>query len=200
MSEATATSQSAVAGLIGEEVSADASRERANKLGLWIFLASEAFLFSAVISSRFYMVGTRRPEELNQALGLAITSILLVSSLFANRAECSIANGDRKRFMRNTAATIGLGAVFLVGVALEFKEGLEFFPPSTAYGSAFFTLIGLHAFHVLTGILALLVVLWLGSKGRFSAENYWGVEGAVKYWHFVDVAWVFIFPTLYLLH
>lgn len=74
----------------------------------------------------------------------------------------------------------------------------EGFPPDTLYGSAFFTLVGLHAFHVLTGVIALSVVRRLGKGGRFGSDSYWGVEGVLKCWHFVDVAWVFIFPTLYL--
>jgi cytochrome c oxidase subunit 3 len=59
---------------------------------------------------------------------------------------------------------------------------------------------GIHAFHVLTGLIALTIVYRLGRDGRFTHENYWGVEGTVKYWHFVDVAWVFIYPTLYLVN
>ena len=86
------------------------------------------------------------------------------------------------------------------GVAwgLEWWEGLRFFPPQALFESAFFTLIGLHAFHVLTGVVALTIVQGLGKRGRFGSQDYWALEGVVKYWHFVDVAWVFILPTLYL--
>ncbi len=173
-------------------------RLRANQVGLWLFIASEAFLFSAVIVSRFYLLGVSRPEELNQPLGLAISLVLLASSLTAFRAETSIAHDDREGFLKNVSITIALGGLFLVGVVAEFWEGLRLFPPDTLYGSAFFTLVGLHAFHVLTGVIALGVVRGLGKRGRFGSDSYWGVEGVVKYWHFVDVAWVFIFPTLYL--
>ena len=58
---------------------------------------------------------------------------------------------------------------------------------------------GLHAFHVITGALALAAVGWVGRDGRWNDEDHWPVEGVVKYWHFVDVVWVSIFPTLYLL-
>lgn len=174
------------------------TRLRANQLGLWFFIASEAFLFSAVITSRYFVLGLSRPKELNQPLGLAISLILLLSSLTAYRAETSIAHDDRAGFLKTVAFTILLGTLFLVGVVLEWREGLRFFPPHTLYGSAFFTLVGMHAFHVLTGLIAFVVVLGLGKRGRFGSHDYWGVEGVVKYWHFVDVAWVFIFPTLYL--
>ncbi len=175
-----------------------AYRPRANRLGLWLFLASETFLFAAMISARVISSGTNKPAELNQPLALVITSVLLASSISAYLAESSIAHDDRKGFLRYTTITLGLGLLFLAGVVLEWREGLVDFPPGTIYGSAFFTLIGLHAFHVLTGLLALGVVLNLGRKGHFGSQNYWGVEGTIKYWHFVDLAWVVIYPTLYL--
>jgi len=72
-------------------------------------------------------------------------------------------------------------------------------PPSNIFGTIFFTTKGIHATHVLTGLILLGIVYYLGRKpGRFGKGNYWGVEVSVKYWHFVDVAWVFIYPTLYL--
>ncbi|HXF71064.1 MAG TPA: cytochrome c oxidase subunit 3 [Actinomycetota bacterium] len=173
-------------------------RLRANQLGLWFFIASESFLFAAVISARYYVLGVERPEELNQPLGFAISVVLLLSSLTAYRAEIAMGHDDRRRFFRNVRTTIGLGLLFLVGVGLEWQEGLRFFPPRTLYGSVFFTLVGLHAFHVFTGLVGLAVVTDMARRGRFGSQDLWPVEGVVKYWHFVDVAWVFIFPTLYL--
>ncbi|MFQ5557823.1 MAG: heme-copper oxidase subunit III [Acidimicrobiales bacterium] len=173
-------------------------RPRANLLGLWVFFGSETFLFAALISARFITSGTQKPDELNQALALAITTVLLLSSISAYLAESSIAHDDRRGFIRYTTITIGLGALFLGGVVLEWREGLADFPPETIYGSAFFALIGLHAFHVLTGVLALGVVLNLGHKGHFGSEDHWGVEGTVKYWHLIDLMWVVIYPALYL--
>jgi cytochrome c oxidase subunit 3 len=183
---------------LAHEAEHPAERLRTNRLGLWLFIASESFLFAALISARYYLLGTERAEELNQALGFVISTVLLTSSLFAYRAETAARFGDQRGFRRATATTIGLGLLFMIGVALEFREGLGSFPPSTLYGSAFFTLVGFHAFHVFTGVVALAALLWTGRDGRFGPEHHWPVEGVVKYWHFVDVAWVFIFPTLYL--
>jgi cytochrome c oxidase subunit 3 len=168
------------------------------RLGLWLFIASEALLFSAFIAARFAMVGLTRPAELNQALGLAITTVLLASSLTAYRAESAIAHGDRARFLRNVLATLGLAGAFLTGVVVEWREGFHAFPPSTRFGTAFFSLTGLHALHVLSGAVLLAFVYAHGRRGRYGPRDYWPVEGVVKYWHFVDVAWVFIYPTLYL--
>lgn len=174
------------------------SRLYVNRLGLWLFFLSEIFLFAALLSSRFYLHGLYRPAELNQFLGLIISVILVLSSLTAYRAEIASAHGDQRRFRSNILITISLGLIFLIGVVVEWWEGLHFFPPSTGFGTIFFTLTGVHAFHVLTGILALTLVYLLGRSGRFTTGKYWGVEGVVKYWHFVDVAWVFIYPILYL--
>ncbi len=168
------------------------------RLGLWLFIVSEAALFSAFISARYLNLGTARPEELNQGLGVAITGILLLSSLTAYRAETSIAHGDRSGFLRNTLWTLLLAGVFLVGVVIEWVEGFQFFPPSTRYGTSFFSLTGLHGLHVLSGAVLLAGVYLHGRRGRYGPGDYWPVEGVVKYWHFVDVAWVFIYPTLYL--
>jgi cytochrome c oxidase subunit 3 len=177
-----------------------ADRLRTNRLGLWLFIASESFLFSAVIAARYYLLGFETPEELNQPLGLAITSILLISSLTAYMAETAIAGGDQRGMRRFLLITIALGLVFIGGVAYEWSEAFAHFPPGTLFGTVFFTLTGLHAFHVITGLLAMSSAWWVGRDGRWSAQSHWPIEGVVKYWHFVDVVWVFVFPTLYLLH
>jgi cytochrome c oxidase subunit 3 len=168
---------------------------------LWLFILSETFLFSAIIASRDFLQGMARPEELDQLLGLIITIVLIASSLSAYRAEIFAAHGNQKGFERNILATLVLGALFIAGVGLEWKGAFAHFPPDDGYGTLFFTTTGIHAFHVLTGLIALTIVYFLGRGGRFTSGNgYWGVEGSVKYWHFVDVAWVFIYPTLYLVN
>lgn len=186
-------------GVETDRVTAEAMhRPRANRLGLWLFFASETFLFGAFISARFVGSGTFKPDHLNQPLALFLTAVLLGSSVSAFLAETSIAHGDRRGFARYVSITIALGVAFLIGVVFEFREALEFFPPSTIYGSSFVALIGLHGFHVMAGVIALGVILNLGRRGHFGVNNYWGAEGTIKYWHFVDLAWVLIYPTLYL--
>ena len=171
---------------------------RANRIGLWLFLVSESFLFAAFLSARYFTTGTSRPDELNQSLALLLTIVLLVSSVSAYLAETSIRYNHRRNFIIFTISTIVMGLIFLGGVVIELQEAIHFYPPGTPYGSAYFMLIGLHAFHVITGLAALGIVLYLGLKGHFGSKEYWGVEGVVKYWHFVDLAWVIIYPTLYL--
>ena len=170
------------------------------RLGLWLFIASESMIFIAFFFARFYMQGVYRPAELNQVLGLVITVILLVSSFTANRAEILIRQGNKTGFLRNLGVTLSLGFIFLLAVVtVEWPEVLHFAPPSTGFGTLFFVITGLHAFHVLTGLIILLIVFYQGWRGRFTVEDHWGAEGGVVYWHFVDVAWVFVYPTLYLI-
>ena len=174
----------------------EARRPKINQAGLWLFFASETFLFSALLTARFVIAGTDRPEELDQVLGLGITSILLLSSLTAYRSETAIARGDRPAFLRNLLATIALGLLFVGGVGLEWTTAE--FELSDPFGTAFFSMTGVHAAHVVSGIVMLTMVYWLGLRGHFSAERHWGVEATIKYWHFVDVVWVFFYPALYL--
>jgi cytochrome c oxidase subunit 3 len=168
-----------------------------NSTGLWLFIFSEAFLFLVFISTRFALVGTYRPSELNQGLGGIITLILLSSSFTAYRGLSGLRSGSLERFRRLLLATVALGLIFLVGVALEWTEGFEFFPPSTTYGTAFFTLTGLHGLHVISGILVL-GALYLYSRGKTSTHRLaWAAEGSIRYWTFVDFMWLLIYPTLY---
>jgi cytochrome c oxidase subunit 3 len=169
------------------------------RLGLWLFIASESMIFVALLFTRFFMQGVHRPQELNQVLGLAITTILLLSSFTANRAEVQIGKGDQSGFLRNLGVTIALGLVFLLAVVtIEWPEALHFAPPSTGYGTLFFVITGMHAFHVLTGLIILLIVFFQGRRGQYTIEDHWGAHGGVVYWHFVDVVWVFVYPILYL--
>src|SRR3972149_1282289 len=112
-------------------------RPRALKqAGLWFFFLSETFLLAAVLSPRFYIAGFKQPEHVNQQLGLAITTILILSSFTAYMSETSIAHGDRKGFTRYRLLTILLGLVFVAGVAVEWSTAE--FRISEPYGTAFF--------------------------------------------------------------
>jgi cytochrome c oxidase subunit 3 len=166
-----------------------------NRLGLWLFILSDAFVFGGLLVSRFYLLGSTRPD-LNPLLGLIVTSILLLSSFFMNRAETSIRFGDQKGFLNGTMATSCL-------VPFLDLWSAEANPPYTAgenaTASIFYTMTGFHAFHVLTGVLLLIIVYRKGRKGIYTAERHWAVEAGAIYWHFVDVVWVFFYPALYLM-
>lgn len=192
-----------------------------NRFGLWLFLLSDAFVFLGLLVMRMNLLGLSRPH-LNQALGLFVTVVLLVSSYFMNRGETQMAHGDVKGFMRNTMITFVLGLFFLLGVVVvEWRgipaiaepilrffgepEGAEILTPSTGnpltgpVGGVFFMMTGMHAFHVFTGLVSLLIVWNNARKGVYTAEKHWGVEAVAVYWHFIDLVWIFFYPALYLI-
>ncbi len=97
--------------------------------------------------------------------------------------------------------TFVLGLVFLLGVVLvewptAIREGLT--PSSGPDGAVFFMMTGMHAFHVFTGLIFLIIVCLNGRRGLYDQKNY-PVEAAAVYWHFVDLVWIFFYPALYLI-
>jgi cytochrome c oxidase subunit 3 len=169
-----------------------------NRIGLWLFLISDAFVFGGLLVSRFYLLGGTRPE-LNQFLGFVVTAMLLTSSFFMNRAETAAVHGDQKTFQRSILITLILGVLFLIGVVGVEWQIAPFKAADSAMSSIFYTMTGFHAFHVLTGVIFLAIVYRNGRRGLYTPERHWPVEAAAVYWHFVDVVWVFFYPALYLM-
>jgi cytochrome c oxidase subunit 3 len=186
-----------------------------NRLGLWLFLISDAFVFAGLMTVRVNLLGLSRPH-LNQALGLFVTAVLLISSFSMNRGETLMKAGDRKGFLRYTGITFILGALFFFGVILiewhswpavaeyvlhlfgEAEGTVPLTPSSGPAGAVFFMMTGMHAFHVLTGLIVLGIVWNNARKGLYDVKHY-PVEAAAVYWHFVDVVWIFFYPALYLI-
>lgn len=188
-----------------------ATQLRSNRLGLWLFLFSELFLFGALFTSRFVLWGNTRPA-LSQEIGLLATGILLLSSFFMYRSETAAAYGDQPRFLRSALLAALMGAIFFVMVVvMEWNIfnlsgslfGIELFghlkPGDGVFGGIFYAMTGMHALHVLSGIVLILIIWWNGRRGAYTAERHWGVEATAIYWHYVDVIWVFFYPALYLM-
>lgn len=177
---------------------------RNNRLGLWLFFVSEAFLFGGLLVTRFYLWGNTRPE-VNQLIGLIITSVLLLSSLVMNLSEKAMEHGDRRTFSVGMIVTAILGLIFLFGV-MVFEWGIfpalyegHLTPWGNMYGAVVFAMTGMHAIHVISGVIFILIVWNLGRKDHFSPERHWGVEACAIYWHYVDVVWIFFYPAIYLI-
>jgi cytochrome c oxidase subunit 3 len=203
----------------------DAAQQRhASTLGMWAFLSTEV-LFFGVLFVGFYAMRTRRPAEfaagahhLKWYLGAVNTAVLLTSSFFMALAVHAASAGDRKRLGRWLLLTLALGAVFLAikftEYAVEYRERLvpywHYSPIDEPTGaaragrlplfmSAYFITTAFHALHVTIGLGALAALWVMNRRGRFAAGYHTPVEIVGLYWHFVDVVWVFLFPTLYLL-
>jgi len=184
-----------------DDVHSYAYKTGTNRFGFWLFLLSDAFVFAGLLTTRINLLGLTRPH-LNQLLGLAVTAVLLISSFFMNRGETAMAHGDKKGFITNALITFVLGLGFLLGVvAVEWPsaaaEGLT--ASSGAAGAVFYMMTGMHAFHVFTGLIFLLIVVNNARKDIYSEDKHWGVEAVTVYWHFVDLVWIFFYPALYLI-
>ncbi len=165
------------------------------RAGLWLFFFSECVLFGLLMSTRFFLEGIHK-EHLDQLLGLGITVVLVTSSATAYMAETSMELGRRTPAIWYIIATISLGLLFAFGVGFEWATAE--FSRHEAFGTVFFTMTGVHASHVMSGVGLLVLLLVQLLRGRFSQEDHWPVSGVIMYWHFVDIVWVFFYPTLYL--
>ena len=178
------------------------------KLGIWLFLASEVMLFGALFSSYVLLrlMATEWPfgvDVLNVPLGTLNTAVLIGSSVTMVMAYASLKMDDFGRFRMWLAATIGLSLAFMVVKAFEYNHEFEIgnFPSTSTYLAIYFTMTGLHALHIVGGVIVNTYLLLPGSKmWKTNKEQFTNrVEAAGLYWHFVDLVWIFLFPVLYLL-
>lgn len=167
------------------------------RAGLWLFFFSESVIFGLLLAGRFFIAGTER-AHLSQQIGLLVTSILLISSLTAYMGESAMERGRQRMAELNILATIVMGLVFAAGVGYEWS--IAEFSRKEPFGTAFFTMTGMHAFHVMSGVAMLILVYVQLRRGRYTAKSHWPVSATVMYWHFVDVVWVFFYPALYLIN
>jgi cytochrome c oxidase subunit I+III len=195
---------------IADEVSETWPFSRITKvrLGMWVFIATEVFIFGAILSTDIFIrVSTASwPASLgiqDIPLGLWETVVLVTSGATALLALESIKSGDRRGLVRWLLATMALGAVFIAMNAYEWYDLIFLRIPSFTWssslpGSTFFFTVGLHSGHVLAGMAIICYLLYRVKRGAYSKESYSGVQNFVLFWLFVDVVWLFIFPLFYL--
>jgi len=178
------------------------------KLGIWLFLASEVMLFGALFSS-YILLRVGAPvwphgwEHLNVALATLNTAVLITSSVTMVMSWASLMMKNFSRYKLFMGLTILLGLVFLIVKAFEYgaKFSHGIFPRESTFFAIYFTLTGLHGLHVLGGMIVNTYLwgpgskMWKSNPARFTNR----VEIAGLYWHFVDIVWIFLFPSLYLL-
>jgi cytochrome c oxidase subunit III len=185
------------------EVATDAASNML--LAVKLAILSEVMLFAALFAAYFVVRaespgwppirGIERPEVLLPALN---TLLLVSSSVTMQWAVRSARGGDRARLVRWLALTLLLGGVFLTIQGYEFATN-GFGLTTGIFGSTFYVLTGFHGAHVLAGVLLIGIVANRARRGLVSAEHHTAVEATSYYWHFVDVVWLFLFSTLYLL-
>ena len=176
------------------------------KLGMWLFLASEAMLFAGLFSS-YILLRTGAVDWPSHVLpvGLAAfnTALLITSSMTITLSWAALKAGDWSRHRRLLGITVLLGVAFLAIKGMEYRDHIlagELASRNTFF-AIYYTLTAVHALHILGG-LAVMIYL-LGPGAQMWSERPVQFEGRVEsiglYWHFVDFIWIFLFPLLYLL-
>jgi cytochrome c oxidase subunit III len=175
-------------------------------LGILLFIASEIMLFGAFFTAYFFVrvvnpdVTQWPPEGIHLPVFVAgvNTAILVTSSFTMHWASTAIKRGSRAGLQAGLVLTLAMGATFLATQILEYSR-LGFAPKDGAIGSIFYGLTGLHGAHVAVGLILLSVATVRAFRGHYSPEHHHGVEVPGIYWHFVDVMWIVVYATVYLL-
>jgi cytochrome c oxidase subunit III len=189
----------------GPPVAHQSSRVDSATLGMLLFIASEIMLFGSFFTIYFFVrVVNNAPEWPPEGFHLPVfvagvnTVILLTSSFTMHWALQAIKRGNRAGLQAGLVLTLALGLVFLLTQAREYSR-IGFAPSSEAFGSVFYGLTGLHGAHVFVGLTILTFATIRAFRGHFTAEHHHGVEIPGIYWHFVDVMWIVVYTTVYIL-
>jgi cytochrome c oxidase subunit 3 len=190
----------------------------ASKLGMWLFIFTEILLFGALFIV-YSVYRYRNPvefhlahQELSITIGFINTVILLISSATVAMSITAMQQGDKKLTMVFLVITLLLASVFLVNKYFEWGAkihhgiypGSEFLL-SLSHGDIlffglYFFMTGLHAIHIIVGMVLLGWVLVRVKQGRVHKDRFAFLENGGLYWHLVDLIWIFLFPLFYLIH
>jgi heme/copper-type cytochrome/quinol oxidase subunit 3 len=168
-----------------------------------MLIVTEAMVFVILISAYFFLRAASKEWPLNGIeappleLSLPFSFVLWGSSLPIFWAEASIRNGKLRPFKIGLMISFLMGASFLAYTLYDFHE-LDFGWRDNAYGSIYYTIVGLHALHVFIGLGMNVVVQIKGWLGRYDRGRHASAEVFFLYWHFVDVVWLLVFPSLFL--
>ncbi len=200
--------------------SAEQQRETA-KLGMWTFLLTELLLFSGLFVSAL-VIRVLYPASVTAValhlkfwIGATNTAVLILSSFCMSVAIEASRLGARRIMLRAMLSTAALGALFMVLKGYEYyRDYVEHMTPflpwrryelvgdpeSRLFTDLYFIITGLHAIHLTVGITIMLLMTWLASRQGFLEKHQNRIEITGLYWHFIDLMWIIVFPTLYLLN
>jgi cytochrome c oxidase subunit III len=188
-----------------------------SKLGMWIFIFTELLLFSglflvyAVFRAQYEADFHIAAHQLNVLIGSINTIVLLISSMTVAMSITAIQKNDKKLALRLLGTTIFLALVFLVNKYFEWgiKIHHHLYPGSdlvmglkhgeVLFFGLYFFMTGLHALHIIIGMVILSVVYFRIKNNKINSTNFALHENSGLYWHLVDLIWIFLFPLLYLI-
>ena len=191
--------------------------DTASKLGMWLFIFTELLLFGGLFitysvyrynhSGAFHLAA----QELDVTMGTINTVILLISSMTIAMSVTSIQKKDKRTTLILIAITLVLAVVFLVNKYFEWSGKIShgIWPGSplleelgrgdTLFFGLYFFMTGLHAVHIIVGMVILIVVFVFVWKDKLTFDNFQLLENGGLYWHLVDLIWIFLFPLFYLI-
>jgi len=179
-------------------------------VGIFLFIGSEIMLFGSFFTVYFFdrVVNNTHPWppigpngvqfERPWFVALVNTCILVTSSFTMHWATVSVKRGNRAGLQAGMVLTILLGLTFLLTQVIEYHR-LGYNTSDTSFAATFFGLTGLHGCHVFIGLVILTVMAIRAFRGHFSPEHHHGIEVGGIYWHFVDVMWIVVYVTVYIL-
>jgi cytochrome c oxidase subunit III len=192
--------------------------DAASRIGMWLFIFTELFLFAglflvfAVYRVKYYEGFHLASKELNVTIGTINSIILLLSGMTMGIAYLTIQKGKTKLTLALLTITIVLGIVFLVNKyfewSIKFEHGLYPGSPElislsrgdVMFFGLYFFMTGLHALHLIAGLILIAIVIGGIMRGRVHASKYALLENCSLYWHLVDLVWLFLFPLFYLIN
>ncbi|MGD0306214.1 MAG: heme-copper oxidase subunit III [Candidatus Acidiferrales bacterium] len=175
------------------------------RVGMFCLITAESAIFTIFVVAYVYYIGKSisgpTPREVLE-VPIFNTICLLLSSLTIHFATSALRKGNRGAFTGLWALTITLGAIFLIGTGREwhrliYEKGLTI--QTNLFGTTYYSLVGLHAFHVTVGLVGLSLVLAFALLGWVKQEHAYRVDVLSLYWHFVDVVWIVVFTVVYII-
>jgi cytochrome c oxidase subunit 3/cytochrome o ubiquinol oxidase subunit 3 len=174
------------------------------KVGMACLIIAESAIFTIFVVAYLFYIGKSltgpTPREVLET-PIFFTICLLSSSLTVHFAGRSLERDNRGAFLSLWSLTIVLGGIFLFGTGREwhrliYEHGLTI--STNLFGTTYYSLVGLHAFHVTAGLTMLSIVLIFGLAGRIGADQFHRIDVLALYWHFVDAVWVVVFTVVYI--
>lgn len=188
-----------------------------SKMGMWIFIFTELLLFGglflvyAVARAKHFEDFHIAGHQLNVFIGAINTIVLLISSMTIAMSITAIQKGDKRLALILLGITLALAFAFLVNKYFEWggKIHHQLYPGSDLvislkhgqilFFGLYYFMTGLHAFHIIVGMILIGYVYFQVKKEKIKSDNYQLLENAGLYWHLVDLIWIFLFPLLYLI-
>lgn len=175
------------------------------RVGMYGLIVAESAIFTIFVVAYLFYVGKSLAGPLPKDVlhtPIILTICLLSSSMTIHLAARALRSAQGSIFLAWWGVTIGLGGIFLTGTGLEwhhliYDAGLTIH--TNLFGTSYYSLVGLHAFHVTVGLLGLSTVLVLACLGHVTREHAERVDVLSLYWHFVDVVWIVVFTVVYVI-